>query len=210
MTIRFAVVLLLLQALTASAADGVARLEAFLDSTRTFRASFAQTIHFKSGKKPQTSSGVVALSRPGKFRWQVDKPYQQLMVGDGSKVWLYDPDLKQVTVRKMADTLGGTPAAILAGEPGQGSSLAVGRNFTLSDGGEQDGIVWVDARPKTSDATFEKVRLGFRGAELAAMEMHDNFGQATRVEFAAVERNPALGGGLFRFNPPAGVDVVGE
>lgn len=194
----------------ARAADGVDRLNAFLESTRTFRAAFVQTLYFKSGKKPQKSAGSIALSRPGKFRWQVEQPFQQLIVGDGRKVWLYDPDLKQVTVKKMVDTLGGTPAAILAGEPGQGSSLAVGRNFSLSAAGERDGLVWVEARPKAADATFDNVRLGFRGGELAAMEMHDNFGQVTLVEFANVERNPAIGAGLFRFNPPAGVDVIGD
>ena len=190
-------------------AGGVDRLKHFLDSTRTFRASFTQTIHFKSGKKPQQSSGIIALSRPGKFRWQVEKPYQQLIVGDGAKVWLFDPDLKQVTVRKMVETLGGTPAAILAGEVGQGSG-SIEKSFTLTDAGEAEGREWVEARPKAADATFERLRLGFRGDVLQAMEMHDNFGQATAIEFAAVERNPDLPASLFRFVPPPGVDVVGD
>lgn len=197
-------------AFSVALAGGVDRLNAFLDTTRTFRAGFVQTIHFKSGKKPQQSSGVIVLSRPGKFRWQVDRPFQQLMVGDGTKVWLFDPDLKQVTVKKSADTLGGTPAAILAGEPGQGSSAAIARSFSLRDAGEQDGVVWAEAKPKATDATFDKVRLGFRGENLVTMEMYDNFGQVTQIEFSAVERNPAVGAALFRFNPPPGVDVVGD
>jgi outer membrane lipoprotein carrier protein len=189
-------------------ADGVARLNAFLESTRSFRATFVQTVYFKSGKKPQASSGELALSRPGKFRWQIDKPYQQLLVGDGSRVWLYDPDLRQATVKKMAETLGGTPAAILAGEPGKASAITA--TFVVSDAGERDGQVWVDATPRAADASFERVRFGFAGDQLRTMEMHDNFGQATVIEFVASERNPVLAATLFRFAPPPGVDVIGE
>jgi outer membrane lipoprotein carrier protein len=190
-------------------AGGVERLKSFIDSAKTFRANFTQTIYYKSGKKPRKSSGIVVLSRPGKFRWQVEKPYAQLMVGDGTRVWLYDPDLKQVTKKKVGETLGGTPAAILAGEPGQGSE-AIEKTFKLEEGEPRDGLEWAIAWPKAKDASFEKVLLGFRGGELAAMEMHDNFGQATVVEFSAVERNPNVPAALFRFNPPPGVDVVGD
>lgn len=182
----------------------VERVRAFVDGTRTFRAAFTQTIASKVGKKTQTSSGVVLLARPGKFRWQIDKPYPQLMVGDGQKVWLHDPDLKQVTVRKMSDTLSGTPAALLAGDS------AIEKSFELSDDGGRDGLDWVMAVPRSKDASFSRIALGFRGDNLQRMEMHDNFGQVTTVVFANAEKNPVLAPGLFRFTPPAGTDVVGE
>ena len=192
-------------AVAASPADTV---RAFIEGTRTFKAGFTQTIvSAKAGRKPQVTSGSVLLSRPGKFRWQVEKPYPQLMVGDGQKVWLYDPDLKQVTVRKIGDALDGTPAALLAGEKFEG---AVEKRFTLSDGGSSGGLEWVDAVPKGSDASFSKIRLGFRAGTLASMEMSDNFGQTTKIDFVNVEKNPAIAPAQFRFVPPAGADVVGE
>lgn len=190
------------------AAGALNALHEFLANTRTFKASFTQTIVGKSSKKPQVSSGMVTLSRPGKFRWEVSKPFSQLLVGDGAKVWLFDPDLKQVTVRKMADTLGGTPAELLAGEVGNMS--AIEKNFLLSEAPAKNGMAWVEARPRSQDGSFDRVRLGFKDGQLTAMEMQDQFGQVTTVEFSAVERNPGLAPALFRFTPPAGVDVVGE
>jgi len=186
------------------------RVRAFVEGTKTFKATFTQTIVSKVGKpdsaasKKQTSSGSVMLSRPGKFRWQVEKPYPQLMVGDGQKVWLYDPDLRQVTVRRMGETLTGTPAALLAGDN------AIEKSFELSDGGKRDGLDWVLAVPRGKDASFSRILLGFKGDALQAMEMHDNFGQVTSIAFSAQERNPALAASQFRFTPPAGADVVGE
>jgi outer membrane lipoprotein carrier protein len=181
------------------------RVRAFVEGTRTFKAGFTQTIQSaKAGRKPQVTSGSVLLSRPGKFRWQIEKPYPQLMVGDGQKVWLYDPDLNQVTVRKIGEALDGTPAALLAGDN------AIEKRFTLSDGGKADGLDWVEAVPKSKDASFARIRLGFRGEVLAAMEMQDNFGQTTDIRFASVERNPAIAAQQFRFVPPAGADVVGD
>ena len=181
------------------------RVKAFVEGTKTFKASFTQTLlASKAGRKAQVTSGNVLLSRPGKFRWQVDKPYPQLMVGDGQRVWLHDPDLKQVTVRKIGDALDGTPAALLAGDN------AIEKRFTLTDGGNAEGLDWVDAVPKGKDASFAKIRLGFRGDLLQAMEMQDNFGQTTMIRFANVEKNPAIAAAQFKFTPPAGADVVGE
>lgn len=194
----------------AAVATPAERVRSFVDGTRTFKAGFTQTIVSKagkvdgSGKKKQTSSGSVLLSRPGKFRWTVDKPYPQLMVGDGLKVWLYDPDLRQVTVRKMGETLTGTPAALLAGDN------TIEKNFELSDGGSHDGADWVLAVPRGKDASFSRILLGFKGEVLQAMEMHDNFGQVTSIVFNGQERNPALGAAQFKFTVPAGADVVGE
>lgn len=195
---------------SAFAAAPAERVRAFVEGTKTFKASFTQTIVSKAGKadgsarKKQTSSGSVMLSRPGKFRWQVEKPYPQLMVGDGQKVWLYDPDLKQVTVRRMGDTLTGTPAALLAGDN------AIEKSFELADGGNRDGLDWVLATPRGKDASFSRILLGFKGEALQAMEMHDNFGQVTTIVFSGQERNPPLAASQFKFTPPAGADVVGE
>lgn len=185
-------------------AGAVEQVRHYLDSTRTLRADFSQTVVGKAGRKPQQSSGTLAISRPGKLRWEIQKPYPQLMVGDGDKFWIYDPELKQVTVRKMGQAIGSTPAALLSG------STDLEKNFALKEGGEADGLSWVEALPKSSDSGFEKVRLGFSGNELKAMELLDNFGQTTQVRFSRIERNPALPATLFKFTPPAGADVVGE
>jgi outer membrane lipoprotein carrier protein len=187
-----------------AAQDPAVRVKSFVESTKSLRAQFAQTVAAKNSKKPQISSGVLALSRPGKFRWQIDKPYEQLMVSDGQKVWLYDPDLKQVTVRRAAGTLGGTPAALLAGDN------SIDKNFTLKDAGQREGRDWIEALPKTPDASFSRILLGFKGDTLQVMELSDNFGQTTHILFSQVERNPALPAATFKFTPPAGVDVVDE
>lgn len=185
-------------------AGAVEQLHHFLHDTRTLRAEFVQMVVGKGGKKPQQSSGLVAISRPGKLRWEIQKPYPQLMVGDGDKFWIYDPELKQVTVKKVGQAIGGTPAALLSG------SNDLEKNFSLKEGGDADGLAWVEAVPKSADSGFEKVRMGFAGSELKAMDLFDNFGQTTHVRFSRIERNPALPPGLFRFTPPAGADVVGD
>lgn len=193
----------LIAAQTASAA-AVDKLHRFLESTKTVRADFAQIVVAKNGRKPQQSTGVMMFSRPGKFRWQIEKPYSQLLVGDGDKVWIYDPDLRQVTAKKVGATLGGTPAALLAGDN------ALDKNFTLREIGEREGMDWLEATPKSQDSGFEKIRLGFAGNDLKAMELFDNFGQTTSLLFSHLERNPSLAPSLFRFTPPAGVDVIGD
>lgn len=185
-------------------AGAVEQLRHYLDDTRTLRAEFSQTVVGKAGKKPQLSSGTLAISRPGKLRWDIQKPYPQVMVGDGDKFWIYDPELKQVTVRKMGQAIGSTPAALLSG------SNDLEKNFSLRESGEADGLSWVEALPKSQDSGFEKVRLGFAGSDLRAMELFDNFGQTTQVRFSRIERNPALPATLFKFVPPAGADVIGD
>ena len=187
-----------------AAAGAVDQLHDFLKNTKTLRADFAQVVIAKSGRKPQQSSGVVAISRPGKLRWEIQKPYPQLVVGDGEKIWIHDPELQQVTVRKAGQAIGGSPAALLSG------SNELEKNFTLKEAGESDGMAWVEATPKANDSGFERVRLGFSGSDLKAMELLDSFGQTTLIRFSRIERNPALPASIFRFTPPAGADVVGE
>jgi outer membrane lipoprotein carrier protein len=185
-------------------AGAIDQLHQFLQTTRTLKAEFAQTVIARNGRKPQQSSGQVAISRPGKLRWEIQKPYPQLVVGDGEKIWIYDPELQQVTVRKAGQAIGGSPAMLLSG------NNDLEKNFTLKEAGSEDGLNWVEATPKAGDSGFEKVRLGFAGSDLKAMELHDSFGQTTVIRFSKLERNPALPAASFKFAPPAGVDVVGE
>ena len=185
-------------------AGAIDKMHRFLETTKTMRADFAQIVVAKNGKRPQQSTGVMMFSRPGKFRWQIEKPYSQLLVGDGVKVWIHDPDLRQVTVKTVGTALGGTPAALLAGDN------ALEKNFTLREAGEREGLEWLEAIPKSQDSGFEKLQLGFAGNDLKAMELFDNFGQTTSLLFSQLERNPSLAASLFRFTPPAGADVIGE
>ena len=185
-------------------AGAIDKLRQFLDGTKTLRADFTQMVVAKNGKKPQISSGVMMFSRPGKFRWEVVKPYAQLLVGDGEKVWIYDPDLLQVTVKKVDAAIGSTPAALLVG----GDALE--KNFTLAEAGTREGLDWVEAIPKSPDSGFEKLQLGFEGNELKGMQLQDNFGQTTSLAFSRIEHNPSIAATQFRFTPPAGVDVIGE
>jgi outer membrane lipoprotein carrier protein len=192
----------LLGASAVAQAGGIDELHAFLDGAKNGRATFKQTVIARAGRAPQQSSGTFAFQRPGKFRWSYDKPFEQLVVGDGAKVWVYDKDLNQVIVRALDAALGATPAALLAGDN------ALERNFTLVDGGNADGLAWVDATPKAADSTFTKVRIGFKGALPRAMELTDAFGQSTRLAFDSFEKNVNLAADLFRFTPPPGADVV--
>lgn len=203
----------LLGATNGARAGAIDDLHRFLSGTRTLRADFAQSVVARNGQAAQVASGVMMISRPGKFRWQIDKPYSQLLVGDGEKVWMHDPDLRQVTVRKVGAALGGTPAALLAGDN------TIEKNFTLRQldktdearsGDAGDALDWVEATPRMADSGFEKVRLGFAAHELKAMVLHDSLGQTTRLNFSRVERNPRLPPSLFRFVPPAGADILGE
>jgi outer membrane lipoprotein carrier protein len=197
----FLLVLLLLP--PAARAGAVDFLRAFLDDTHSLRADFTQSVQAANGRAPRNTSGSLALQKPGRFRWEVDKPQAQLVLGDGRKVWLFDPDLAQVTVHKADAALGATPAALLAG-----NSAAL-RQFVVREVGEEAGLLWVEARPKRPEAGFERLLLGFstRG-ELEAMRLFDNFGQETRLRFTRIQHNPVLPESLFRFVPPKGVDVL--
>lgn len=185
-------------------ADAIQQLKTFFQNTTTMRAQFHQTVLDNMGGKVQDVTGSMQLSRPGKFRWDYNKPFVQLIVGDGHKVWLYDPELNQVTVRPLDKVLGSSPAALLAG------GTEIDRNFILKNDGGQGQLDWVEARPKDQDSGFARVLLGFKDGLLQEMELHDNFGQTTVIEFQKVERNPRLDAQAFRFVPPQGADVVGE
>jgi outer membrane lipoprotein carrier protein len=199
-----AAVLALLAVAPPARATGMAQLSAFLEGTQTARGTFEQTVTNAQRRSSQTSSGTFAFARPGKFRWAYDKPFAQLIVGDGTRVWVYDKDLNQVTVREIDAALGATPAALLAGDN------ALQRSFNLAEGPATDGLEYVDATPKAPDSQFKRIRLGFRDSLPRAMTLIDAFGQTTELRFTQIERNPALAPDLFHFTPPPGADVVGE
>lgn len=185
-------------------AGGVDRLKAFVAGARTAEADFSQTVTDKSGRVTQSASGSMAFARPGKFRWDYNKPYEQVIVSDGSKLWLYDADLEQVTVKPLGEVVAGTPAALLAGDD------AIEKYFKLKDAGKRDGLEWLEATPKSRDTTFERIRMGFKGDALAQMELQDFFGQRTTLKLVRMVRNPDLPASRFRFTPPPGADIIGE
>lgn len=198
----FLILLCLLPA--AASAAGTDALKVFLTQTQTVKARFAQMVLDKNMKPLQQAQGVMQFSRPGKFRWDYQKPYEQVIVGDGSKLWIYDKDLNQVTVRKLDRALGSSPAALLAG------SNDLERDYTLSNLGMDKGLDWLEALPKSKETVFERVRIGFGKSGLEAMELRDQFGQTTVITFADVERNPRIAADVFRFTPPQGADVISE
>jgi outer membrane lipoprotein carrier protein len=180
------------------------RFQSYVRTTQAAQADFEQKVYDGKGKLKQEARGSFAFLRPGKFRWTYAKPNPQLIVGDGERVWIYDEDLKQVTVRRMAKALGSTPAALLAG------AADIEKAFELADAGERDGLAWVEAKPREKEAGFERVRLGLGAAGVEAMELWDNFGQKTVLRFSKIVRNPKLDPAEFRFTPPKGADVLGD
>ena len=185
-------------------ASGLDDFLAFNASSRTATARFEQQVFDRGGKVVERASGTFAFQRPGKFRWTYEKPHQQLLVGDGTKLWIYDPDLKQVTVKRIGAAISSTPAALLAGKDD------VTTLFTLRDAGtgSEDGLAWVEATPKSQDTGFERVRLGLRGKTLAAMELFDQLGGHTKLVFSDLKANVAVAADMFHFTPPKGADVL--
>ena len=180
------------------------RLRAFVRDTQTARTPFTQTVTDRNGRVVQKANGEFMLARPGRFRWLVDKPYRQLVVGDGERVWIYDEDLKQVVVRRLGDALGSTPAALLAGRED------VEKAFSWKELPSSGGLDWLAATPLSRDAAFAEIRLGFDERTLAALELTDGFGQKTVVRFGEMARNPQLPPDAFRFTPPPGADIIGD
>lgn len=193
---------LILSAVSAFAAGSIEKLKAFAEQTQSARATFTQIVRDKNGATVQTASGRIVFQRPGKFRWEYEKPYQQTLVGDGQKLWVYDKDLNQVTVKKLEGALGSSPAALLAG------SNEIDQYYNLDAKGTKGGIDWLEAFPRDEDSMFNKVRMGFKGNILDTMELYDHLGQVTVIRFGKLERNPKLAAGVFTFTPPAGADVM--
>lgn len=201
-------------------AGAIEKLKTFIASTHSAQANFTQDVLDQNGKRIQGASGTMQFQRPGKFRWSYQKPYEQLIVGDGAKFWLYDVDLNQVTVRKLDAALGSSPAALLSG------SNEIERGFTLAENGNRDGLEWLQATPreqgskgpdskdrdsKVQDSSFNNILMAFNEqAELVVMELNDMFGHKTVLRFSAMQHNPKLAEKQFQFTPPKGADVLSE
>ena len=188
-----------------SEAAALEQFRAFVAGTKSARGEFSQRMVKEEGGKLHTSaasSGSFQFARPGKFIWAYQKPYEQLLQADGEKLYIYDKDLNQVTVRTLGNAIGSSPAAILFG------SNDLEKNFSLSEAGTRDGIEWLQAIPKAKDTNFEKIGIGLKDGVPVAMELRDSFGQVSLLSFTRFEKNPSLPAGLFKFAMPKGADVL--
>ena len=185
----------------AAHADAADTLRDFIRDVKTGRAQFTQTVTSPDGAKKKVSSGSFEFSRPNRFRFTYAKPFEQVIVADGQKVWIYDADLNQASSRQFTSALGATPAALLAGG-------SLDKDFDLAPQPSKDGIDWVQASPKTKDGAFKSLRVGFRGKDLAAVEIVDAFDQRSLLQFTQFTPGVALGADTFKFVPPRGADVV--
>jgi outer membrane lipoprotein carrier protein len=199
---RLLIGLLLCLSAALARADAVDTLREFVRDVKSGRADFSQTVSSPDGNKKKLSSGSFEFSRPNRFRFAYRKPFEELIVSDGQKVWLHDVDLNQVTVRRLDQALGATPAALLAGGD-------LERDFALSALPARDGLDWVQATPRAKEGSVVQLRVGFRGKELAALDIVDAFGQRSVLQFSNVQQGVAVPAERFHFVPPAGVDVIG-
>ncbi len=182
-------------------ADATQSLKDFVREVKSGRASFSQTVTAPDGKRKKTSSGTFEFQRPNLFRFQYQKPFEQLIVGDGQKVWTFDPDLNQASSRRIGQALSGTPAALLAGGN-------VEMDFELKAQPSEAGVDWVLALPRQADGNIQQLRIGFKGRELVALEVLDAFGQRSLMQLSQLQTNVAIGAERFRFEVPKGVDLL--
>ena len=192
---------LLALATGAAQADAADTLREFVRDVKSGQAAFTQVVTSPDGAKRKTSSGSFEFSRPNRFRFSYTKPFEQAIVADGQKVWIYDADLNQASSRKFDQALGATPAALLAGG-------ALEKDFDLSNLPDRDGLAWAQASPKVKEGGFQSVKVGFRGTQIAAIEIVDGFGQRSVLQFTGFTANPALPVERFRFVVPAGADLI--
>ena len=188
---------------TSAHAGGRDDLTTFTKGLKGLDGTFTQQVFDANGKKKETSSGRVAMSAPKHFRWEYEKPFEQLIVADGKTIWVYDPDLKQVTRRAQGVEEQSSPLTALI------DPTRLDREFQVKELGTTDGLDWIELRPRNPEnASFESARLGFGDAGLVRMRVVDPLGQRTDLSFSKWKRNPSFAGGTFRFAPPKGVDVV--
>ncbi len=181
----------------------VTRLDRFFDEVNTLAGRFTQEVIDEQGKSIQRGAGRVWLARPGRFRWEYEKPYPQLILADGQRLWLYDQELEQVTVKPQREALGAAPIALL---DRRGD---LDEQFVIHGAERRDGLEWVTLEPRVKDTEFLRVRLGLEGAVVRRMELLDQFGQTTRIAFSHLRVNAPIDPQRFRFEPPPGVDVLG-
>lgn len=203
---RFVAVLLLLPfCLAAQAADSArARMEAFSKGLRSVTAQFAQTVADANGRRGDESRGSLSLEAPRQFRWETAEPYQQTIVADGERVWVYEPDLQQVSVRNQSTEEAHSPLTVLT------DLSQLDSQFAASEGGEREGLVWLKLSSKAKEPEFEYAELGFDATALVRMRFKDQLGNTTEIRFADWKRNPNLPAATFKFTPPKGVDVIGD
>jgi outer membrane lipoprotein carrier protein len=198
----------LLAAASAAHAGGIESLENFIKSARTGRADFTQVVTSPARDghvaRSKTSSGSFEFARPNRFRFDYRKPFQQAIVADGQTLWLHDADLNQVTARKQEQVLGSTPAALIASAP---DLATLQRDFSLEPAPDRDGMQWVQATPKNKEGQLNSVKIGFRGQELAALDILDGLGQRSVMTFSKMELNAPVSPTTFQFKPPQGADV---
>lgn len=187
-------------ALGLAQAGAIDALKQFNEDADGISGAFSQTVNNK--KKKQTTNGTFQILRPGLFKWEYTQPYKQTIVGDGKTIWLYDVDLKQVTKSNQNQAIGDSPAAILS------NKTALDSSYTLKEDGSTNGIDYVLATPKKNNAGYQFIRIGFKGNQLAAMELKDSFGNQTSISFSNLNTKPNLSRSIFNFTPPKGVDVL--
>jgi len=200
-------VLLVMLTLASAGAHASARdrFDTFSADIKGLSANFAQRVFDSRGVQKEESSGELKMRAPRQFRWEYFKPFPQQIIADGDNIWVYDPDLEQVTVRRQSLEEQNSPLAVLI-DPGE-----MERQFIVKEGGKAQGLEWLDLTPRKPDeAQIDRARLGFGARGLARMELFDSLGQRTEIDFSAWKRNPAFATGTFTFKPPNGVDIVGE
>jgi len=189
-------------------ASGLDALENFVKNAKSGRAEFTQVVTGPAkdaqATRSKTSSGTFEFSRPNRFRFNYQKPFEQVIVADGQTLWLHDVDLNQVTSRKQAKVLGSTPAALIASAP---DLATLRKDFNLEAAGEKDGVQWVQATPKVKEGQLHSMRVGFRGNDLASLEILDSFGQRSTLTFTKMDLNAAIPPATFHFKPPPNTDV---
>lgn len=203
--VRLLALLLALVATVATAATGGdTRLRRFLADVQSMEGTFRQRVIDSRQQVLEDTSGTVAMQRPGRFRWNYTTPFERVIVADGEKVWLYEADLEQVTIRRLSSGIGDTPAALLTGKE------SVLERFSVENSWTEDGLALVRLVPKSADADFAAVTLGFDGPVLRRLLLDDRLGQQTRIDLTEVRINPRLAPETFRFVPPPGADVIDD
>ena len=201
---KLIVLMLGLTLATAAPAATPTSVQRYFQNLQSLRADFIQRVFDERGRVMQTSSGRMLMRKPGKFRWDYQTPAEQVIVADGERLWAYDVDLAQVTVRKLDQALSSTPLALLSG------AAPIEETFAVGSARRQDGLDWYELTPRQPQPEFRLLRVAFKGNLLVSLELEDSFGQRTRLDFQKLERNPALDPALLKFTPPPGVDVVGD
>ena len=196
-----AVMIVLFSVNTYAESSALQKLEGFISRAKNLQAEFTQTSLSEEGRAIQTSHGIFYLQKPGKFRWNYQRPYAQQIVSKDGKVWFYDADLEQVIIKKIDQTIGDTPALLLSG------SVNLGEKYTITSQGLKQGLLWIKLTPKSSQSSFKHILVGLKNDVLYGMELSDNFGQLTQIIFSDVKVPAELEPGLFDFVAPAGTDV---